>query len=168
MRKADYFPAQLGIMFRTAPLLPVSLTLCCLGFVLALVTVDSDRPTRGEWRQAIERAAAEHVPINARPCGTVELREDPSAAQACVKAAIDNSAPFWVLSQAQGYDSVVWSLSEGADRYKAVEFDSYGWEQQGRPAFSAHEVSCSSPHFGEYASQPSATYYEPAIWCNRR
>ena len=160
-------------MFRTAPLLPISLTLCCLGFVLALVTAGSHlvyRPTPAEWRQAIERAAARHMPTKATACGTVELREDPSNAQACVKAAIEKGAPFWVLSQAQGEDSIVWSLfiSEGTRSYKAVEFDSYDWDHQGPPSFHWHEVSCSSPRFGQSLRRPSAAYDEPAIWCNRR
>ncbi len=151
-------------MFRLAPLLPISLTLCCLGFVLALLSVGGElvhHPTHAEWRQAIVKAAAAHIPIDATSCGMVELREDASNAQACVKAAMAKGSPFWVLSQARGEDSIVWSLllGDGTANYRAVEFDSYGWEKQGHPSFTSREVSCSSPLFGQA---------QAAVWCNRR
>ncbi len=159
-------------MFRIAPLLPISLTLCCVGLVLALVTGVSHlayRPTPAELRLAIEQAATTHLPRGSMGCGTVALWEDPSQAQACVRSAVKEGTSFWVLSQALGEDTIVWSLfiGEGAERYKAIEFDFYDWQRQGHPLFHWREVACSSPRFGDYPSRQGASYYEPAVWCER-
>ncbi len=156
---------SLGVMFHTVPLLPISLILCSLGFVLALATLGSQmkyRPTHAEWLKAIEKAAAPHTPAKARACGTVELGANPEKSLKCVTAAMGEGHPFWVLSQGQGEDSIVWALfiSEGADRYRSVEFDSYGWVDRGSPSFTWYAISCASPRI----AQPG----EPAVWCNRR
>lgn len=152
-------------MFHPAPLLPISLILCSLGFVLALVTLGSQmesRPTHVEWRKAIEEAAAPHTPAQATDCGTLELQANPETSLKCVAAAMREGRPFWILSQGQGVDSIVWALviSEGADHYRSVEFDSYGWVDRGEPSFTWHAVSCAKPRI----AQPG----EPAVWCNRQ
>lgn len=158
-------------MFRIAPLLPISLTLCSLGCVFALVTAVSHlayRPTPVEKRQAVEQAASTHLPSGATACGTVALWEDPSGVQACVREAIETGTSFWVLSQALGEDTNVWSLfiGDGAGGYKAIEFDFPDWKREEKPLLQRHEVACLSPNFGQYPSSQGVTHYEPAVWCN--
>ena len=44
----------------------------------------------------------------AAACGTVKLKEDPSAAFSCAKSAMAAGQPFWVAAQVEGTDSLLW------------------------------------------------------------
>jgi len=44
----------------------------------------------------------------AAACGTVELRDDPTAAFSCARSAMAAGQPFWVAAQIEGIDSLLW------------------------------------------------------------
>ncbi|MDT8999768.1 hypothetical protein RQP53_10860 [Paucibacter sp. APW11] len=165
-------------MFTTPPLLTTSLSLCALGLVLALLTVDSRppslRPTEAAWQAALMAAVGEHLakdPEAASSCGVLRLASkapELSAATSCVEAARHAGAAFWVLSEAQGEDSRVWLLLRGeSGNLHEVSFDSHGWEQRGQPSFSSAAVDCVGYRLGQPLKDGDLKLHEPAFVCVR-
>lgn len=157
-------------MFSSPPLLPVSLTLCSLGFVVTLVSLDTRpptfRPTLADWRSAIEAAASEYIPSNAVACGIVDLGSEPTDAVRCVQQAQRNGADFWVLSQGPGIDSDVWELivaKQGS--LHATMFDSYGWESRLQPSYVTSIVNCQALKFGKAVQRFGHSYRTAAVSC---
>jgi len=155
-------------MFSSPPLLPVSLVLCSLGMVIALVSIDTRRPAEQEqaWRHIVETAAEQHQSDGAIRCGVLPLGADATEAVECIENARRHGQAFWVLSQAQGIDSEVWIMIRGEKGdLSAVYFDSYGWEERHEPSFSTFKGGCKSLVVGKLHRRADYEFYEPAISC---
>jgi len=66
-------------------------------------------------------------------CGEVEIRHDPSAATDCAFKAFDEKKAFYVRYDVQGIDSRVAGalVGDGKGQVYGVEYDSYGWSDEG-------------------------------------
>jgi hypothetical protein len=69
----------------------------------------------------------------AADCGTVEVRNNPSAATNCALKAFDNKDPFYVRYYVQGIDSAVAGglAYDRKGNMWALEYDSMGWSSEG-------------------------------------
>jgi len=152
--------------------MPVSLTLCSIGFVIVLASVDTRpprlHPTQNSWRQVIESTVETHLPQDSVNCGILNLGAEAASAVRCIAQAQRKGIAFWVLSQAPGIDSQVWTLLRGnKGDLTAVEFDSYDWETRGKPSFTSYAVRCKSYEIGKVQRRRNYDYHEAAISCAR-
>jgi len=166
-------PSCLDFMFTAPPLMPISMTLCLIGFLIGLALVDTRpprlHPTQDYWRQVIESTAEVHLPKGSVSCGVLHLGAEAGSAVHCIAQAQRKGIAFWVLSQAPGIDSQVWTLLKGnRDDLTAVEFDSYDWETRGKPSFTSYAVRCKSYEIGRVQRRKNYDFHEGAISCVRK
>src|SRR5947199_9834419 len=71
--------------------------------------------------------------FSAVDCGEVEIRHDPSAATHCALKAFNEKKAFFVRYDVQGIDSCFAGaiVSDGKGQVYGVEYDSYGWSDEG-------------------------------------
>ncbi len=166
-------------MFTRPRLLPVALTLLVLGIgaVLSIYIADSPvPPSEAELRVAIhasiQGAIQEALPATAHSCGYVFLREDRSESMRCVKEFDLAGSSYWVASEAQGLDSLVWVVVYRGEKQSMQQlvFDSYvadiGHATASKPTFKTlSRKECKRLVLGGKVTDGKYEYIEPAFSC---